>query len=374
MNSAESSETLRKLADTQLRGPATFVAREEGRPETAEEGAASVVEAVYEQPFQPHASMEPMNCVADVRPDRIEMWTGTQWPLEIQTVLAALSGMPKDAIVVHNQWSGGSFGRRGQWDYPAEAWQISKAAGCPIKLVWTREDDMQHDFYRQLSFHRLRGALDAANKPVSWTHRVVSTSIREVFDSPARLADPRRVASQELGGAAEVPWSIPNVRVDYAPLHSCVPRAWWRSVESSFTTFAVECFMDELAAAARRDAYEFRMEMLAGDRIVPNPMWPSGTVSTKRLRGVLQRAAGSAGWGKPLPQGWGRGIAGYAGFGSYIAWVAVVSSEAGGGIKVRQVFGAVDCGRAVNPDGVKAMMEGAANFGMTAVLSGEITI
>jgi len=136
----------------------------------------------------------------------------------------------------------------------------------------------------------------------------------------------------------------------------------------------VECFVDELAAAASRDPYEFRMEMLAGDRIVPNPMWPSGTVSTKRLRGVLQRAASSAGWGKPLPQGWGRGIAGYAGFGSYIAWVAVVSSEAGGGIKVRQIFGAVDCGSAVNPDGVKAMMEGAANFGLTAVLSGEITI
>ena len=171
-----------------------------------------------------------------------------------------------------------------------------------------------------------------------------------------------------------MPWSIPNVRIDYAPLQSCVPRAWWRSVESSFTTFAVECFTDELAAAAGRDAFEFRMELLAGDRIVPNPMWPSGTVSTKRLRDVLQMAAGSAGWGKPLPQGWGRGIAGYAGFGSYIAWVAVVSSESGGGIKVRQVFGAVDCGRAVNPDGVKAMMEGAANFGMTAVLSGEITI
>jgi isoquinoline 1-oxidoreductase beta subunit len=373
-NTAESSATLGKLADTQLRGPATFVAREEGQPDVAEEGAAKVVEAVYEEPFQPHASMEPMNCVADVRPDRIEMWTGTQWPLEIQTLLATLSGLPKDTITVHNQWSGGAFGRRGQWDYPAEAWQISKAAGRPIKLVWTREDDMQHDFYRQLSFHRLRGALDTANKPVSWTHRVVSTSIREVFDSPARLADPRRVASQELGGAGEVPWPIPNVRVDYAPLRSCVPRAWWRSVESSFTTFAVECFTDELAAAAGRDAFEFRMELLAGDRIVPNPMWPTGTVSTKRLRDVLRTAAGSANWGKPLPQGWGHGIAGYAGFGSYIAWVVVVSAEPGGGIKVRQVIGAVDCGRAVNPDGVKAMMEGAANFGMTATLTGEITI
>ena len=185
-NTGESSDTLRALADKQMHGPATFIGREDGDVESAQEHAAKLVEAVYEQPFQPHASMEPMNCVADVRRDRMEIWTGTQWPLSVQDNLASLSGMPADSIVVHNQWSGGSFGRRGQWDYPAEAWQISKAAGQPVMVLWTREDDMQHDFFRQLSFlYRMVGALDGANRPVSWSHRVVSTSIREVFDSPA---------------------------------------------------------------------------------------------------------------------------------------------------------------------------------------------
>jgi isoquinoline 1-oxidoreductase beta subunit len=372
-NSAESSESLRKLAGQQMRGAATFVAREEGDVGSAVERAAKLVEAVYEQPFQPHTPMEPMNCVADVRSDRIEIWTGTQWPLSIQDKLAELSGLPKASITVHNQWSGGSFGRRGQWDYPAEAWQISKAVARPIKLVWTREDDMQHDFFRQLSFHRMTGALDAQNRPLSWSHRVVSTSIREVFDSAAVLEDPRRVARQELGGAGEMPYTIPHVRVDFAPLRSSVPRAWWRSVESSYNAFAVECFIDEMAVAAGKDPFQFRMDFLAEDAAVVNPMW-SGAVSTKRLRGVLQVAAEKSDWGKPLPQGWGRGIAGYAGFGSYVAYVAVVSAESNGGIRVRKVTGAVDCGRAVNPDGVRAMIEGAANFGLAATLTGEITI
>lgn len=373
-NSAESSESFRKLAEQQMRGAASFVARDEGDVEAAAQRAAKLVEAVYEQPFQPHAPMEPMNCVADVRSDRIEIWTGTQWPLSIQDSLAALSGLPKLSITVHNQWSGGSFGRRGQWDYPAEAWQISKAIARPIKLVWTREDDMQHDFFRQLSFHRMTGALDAQNRPVSWSHRIVSTPIREVFDSPAMLEDPRRVARQEMVGAGEMPYAIPNVRVDFAPLRSSVPRAWWRSVENSYTAFAVECFIDEMAAAAGKDPFQFRMEYLAQDASVPNPMWPPGPVSTKRLRGVLGTAAEKGDWGKPLPQGWGRGIASYAGFGSYVAYVALVSAEANSGVRVRKVVGAVDCGRAVNPDGVRAMIEGSVNFGLAATLSGEITI
>lgn len=215
--------------------------------------------------------------------------------------------------------------------------------------------------------------LDSGRRPISWSHRVVSTSIREVYDSPAMLQDPRRVASQELGGAAEIPWAIPNIRVDYAPLRSSVPRSWWRSVESSFNTFAVECFIDELAAAAGRDPLEFRMELIPEDVETSNPMW-AGTYSTRRLRAVLRRAADGGDWRKPLPARWGRGIAGYAGFGSYVAYVAVVSAEANGGLRVRRVVAAVDCGRAVNPDGVKAMIEGAANFGLTATLSGEITI
>ena len=373
-NASESSDTLRLLAETQMRGLATYVSREDGDVAGAEASAAKLVEAVYEQPFQPHASMEPMNCVADVRPDRIEIWTGTQWPLSIQDSLAALSGLPKESITVHNQWSGGAFGRRGQWDYPAEAWQLSKEIGKPVKLVWTREDDFQHDFYRQLSFHRMKGALDTNSRITSWSHRVVSTSIREVFDSPERLQDPARLARQEMGGAADIGWAVPNVRIDYAPLRSAVPRAWWRSVESSFNTFAVECFVDELAHAAGKDPLAFRLELLEGDRTVKNPSWPPDPLVTKRLRGVLQTAAQHGDWGHPLPAGWGRGIAGYHGFDTYVAYVVVVSSEEGGAIRVRNVVGAVDCGRAIHPDGVKAMIEGSVNFGLSATLSGEITI
>jgi isoquinoline 1-oxidoreductase beta subunit len=371
---SESSESYRALAQTQLHGPATFVAREQGDVAAAEAGAARLIDVTYEQPFQPHAPMEPMNCVADARPDRIEIWTGTQWPLNLQSLLERISGLPAGSVVVHNQSSGGSFGRRGHWDYPAEAWQISKAVGKPVKLIWTREDDMEHDFFRPLSYHRMVAALDGRNTPTSWSHRVVSTSIREIFDSPEALKNPRQVARQELGCASEVGYTLPNMRVDYAPLKSVVPRCWWRSVESSFNCFAIECFVDELAVAAGKDPYTFRMELLPGDVTVPNPMWPDGPLSTKRYRAVLKAAAEKSDWGKPLPKGWGRGIAAYGGFGSYIAWVAEVSAEPDGGIRVRKVTGAVDCGRAVNPDGVKAMMEGACNFGLAATLTGEITI
>lgn len=369
----ESSASLREAAQAQLSGPATFVAREDGDPDTALAATARKVEAWYELPFQAHATMEPMNCTIDLRPDTCEVWTGTQWPGVIQQQLSRLSGLPGQSIKVNCLWSGGAFGRRGQWDYTAEALQIAKKVKKPVKLIWTREDDMQHDFYRQLSYHHLVGGLDGQSLPSVWTHRIVSTSIREVFDSPEQLKDSRRGASQEMAGAADIPYFVPNFRNDFAPLPSAVPRAWWRSVESSFNTFVVECFLDELAYAAGKSPLDFRLALLREDRKVTSPMYTDQVCDTARLRTVLQLAAEKAGWYESMARPQGRGIACYFGFDTYVAHVAEVLVE-NGAVRVRRVVTAVDCGTAVNPDGVTAMIEGSVNFALTSILKGEITI
>jgi isoquinoline 1-oxidoreductase beta subunit len=237
----------------------------------------------------------------------------------------------------------------------------------PVQLLWTREDDIQHDFYREYAYHRLTGGLDQQGRVVAWSHRLVCTPIRSIFDSPESLKDPQH--SAEVGGA-DPPYSCPNVRIDFAPAHSVVPRAWWRSVESSFTAVAVECFIDELAHAAGRDPYEFRVSLLNDD----GKVYGMEGLDKRKFRGALRLAAQKAGWGNPLPPGWGRGIACHWSFGSYIAHVAEVSVEKDGALFVRRVVSAIDCGTAVNPDGVRAMAEGAINFALTPVLGGEITI
>jgi isoquinoline 1-oxidoreductase beta subunit len=234
---------------------------------------------------------------------------------------------------------------------------------------------MQHDFYRQYSYHRMSGGLDAQGNIVAWCHRVVSTPIRAIFDAPEKLNDPKHVASQELSGADVLPYAASNVRLDYAPVHCAVPRAWWRSVAHSLSAFATECFVDELAHAVRHDPYEFRMNLLREDRQLPAIMWPHDPpLETRRFRAVLQLAAEKSGWGSPLPAGHGRGISCCFSFGSYLAHVAEVSVGKDGAVRVRRVVSAVDCGTAVNPDGVRAVTEGAINYALTPVLSGEITI
>lgn len=374
-NANESSESLREAAQRLLDGPATYCARSEGDAAEALAGATTKVEAVYELPFLAHAPMEPVNCTADVRAGHIEMWTGTQIPLEVGKTIGELAGMPARSVRVHNVPSGGAFGRRAHFDYPAEAWQVSKAIGEPVKVVWTREDDIQHDFMRQLSFQRIAAGIDAQGQPVSWTHRIVATSAWQLFSTPEELEDPRKVAEAELSGAATVPYGIPNLRVDFKPLPSSIPRAWWRSVANSFTAFAVECFVDELAAAAGKDPYEYRMGLLAGSRKIPHPVYPGeGAVDTDRWRNVLRVAAERGGWGERLPAGWGRGIAAHGAFESYVAHVATISVEADGKVRVRRVVSAVDCGLVVNPQGARAQIEGAINFGLGAALTGEISI
>lgn len=364
----ETTDSLRKVLEHQATAPPTFIALDRGDAGRSLDKAAKKIEATYELPFTAHATMEPMNTTVHVRDGEIEIWSPTQWANVIQDEIATLSRLPKNKVIVHMTLSGGSFGRRAQWDYAAEAWQVAREVKKPVQLVWTREDDIQHDFYREYSYHRLLGGLDPQGKIVAWSHRVVSTPIRPVFDSPESLQDPQH--SAEVGGADSLPYFSPNIRLDYAPASSAVPRAWWRSVESSFTAFAVECFVDELAHAAGKDPYEFRVGLLHED-----PKAPVGEgLDPRKFRGVLQLAAEKAGWGKPLSAGWGRGIACHWSFGSYVAHVAEVAVQKDGAVHVRRVVTAVDCGTAVNPDGVRAMAEGAVNFALTPVLGGEITI
>jgi isoquinoline 1-oxidoreductase beta subunit len=249
----ESTASLRKQIDALATGPATFVPVNRGDIQKALDGAAKKVEGSYELGFQAHATMEPMNTTVHVREDGIEVWTPTQWADRIQGTVAELSKIPPEKITVHMTLSGGSFGRRAQWDYAGEAWQVANEVKKPVQLLWTREDDIQHDFYRPYSHHRLTGGLDADSKIAAWSHRVVSTPIRAVFDPLDTLKDPRHVAQQELGGADTLPYGVPNFRLDFAPLHSAVGRAWWRSVENGCNAFATESFIDELAHAAGRD-------------------------------------------------------------------------------------------------------------------------
>ena len=374
-DAGETTEGLAGLLRQAAGGPASFVAVNEGNVDETLGRSHRKIEAYYELPFQAHATMEPMNTTVHVRKDGIEVWSPTQIGAKAQEEIAILSGLPPDRITVHMMLCGGSFGRRYQWDYIAQAWQVAKEVQAPVQLLWTREDDLQHDFYRQSTFHQMAGGVDGQGNITAWKHRVASTSIRAVFGSAEQLKDPRYMASQELGGADVVPYRTASRRLDYAPAHSAVPRAWWRSVESSFNGFAVECFVDELAHLAGRDPYGFRMDLLAGDRRLNAVMWPGGRpLETARLRTVLQVAAEKSGWGTPLAPRCGRGIACFYSFETYVAYVAEVCVERDGTVRVRRVTAAVDCGLTVNPNGVRAMIEGGVNFALTPVLTGEITV
>jgi isoquinoline 1-oxidoreductase beta subunit len=360
----ESTETLRKALQSQATAPASVVVMDRGDTRKVLQQSAKKIEAEYELPFQSHATMEPMNATVHVRQDgTIEVWSPTQIPEITQSEIAALAGVSPDRVTVHTTLSGGSFGRRYQFDYAAEAWQIAKKMKVPVKLLWTREDDMQHDFYRQYCLQRLSGSLDEGGKIIAWAHRMVSTPIRSVFDSAESLKDPKQVASQEIP-EAPFPYQVSYYRMDYAPVHSVVPRAWWRSVSSSLTAFATECFMDELAHSAAIDPCEFRLKNLGGGQ-----GW-----STQKYRAVLELAADKSGWGKPLPKGGGRGIACYMFAETCVAHVAEVLVDAEGSLKLQRIVSAVDCGLAVNPDSVRAQIESGINYALTPILSGEITV
>lgn len=357
----ESTASLQEQFRQKAAGPPTVVAAQRGNVVERLASATKKIEADYEIPFQAHAPMEPMNTTVHVGDDgRIEVWSPTQSADMAQKEIAVLAGIPIENVIVHMTLSGGSFGRRYQWDYLAEAHQVAKGMKVPVQLVWTREDDIQHDFYLQYSYQRVTGALNGMGNIVAWSHRTVSTPIRAVFDSPEAMQDPKHGAES----LDSIPYEVHDYLFDYARASSVVPRAWWRSVSSPFQVFAVECFIDELAAAAGRDPLEFRIKHLRTDQ----------APDAAKYRAVLQLAAGKSDWGKPLPPNHGRGIA-CCKFGeTYVAHVAEVSVDNGRTLRVHRVVSAVDCGLAVNPDSVRAQIEGGINYALTPVLSGEISV
>jgi isoquinoline 1-oxidoreductase subunit beta len=352
------------------------IIRNEGDADAALASAASGVgskkiEAIYELPFAAHACMEPMNCTVHVQSDRAEAWVPTQAPQWAQGVIADVAKLPPEKVDVHTTLMGGGFGRRYQADFVMEAAQVAKTTGKPVMVLWTREDDMQHDFYRPASYHKCQGVVDANGNLGAWKHFQTSTSIAAKW-SPKGEEDS---GMGEFGTGATVPYKSPNIRIEYTLAHSSAPRAWWRSVEHSSSGFVVESFVDELAAAAGEDPLAFRVELLGEPRQIPrfggDP--DSTPLDTGRLKGVLQLAAAKADWDKPLPEGEGRGIAGFFSFLTYTAAVAEVEVRPRE-LKIKRLVCAVDCGRVVNPNGVRAQVESAAIYALTATLKDAITI
>jgi len=369
-HAGESSETLhRQFLDNAAKAGKAY--RNDGDADAALASAGKKVEATYEFPFAAHATMEPMNCTVDIRPDSAEAWVPTQAPQWAQDVIGVVSKLPKDKIKVNTTLMGGGFGRRYMADFVMEAAQISKQTGKPVMVLWTREDDMQHDFYRPASYHHFSGAIDAKGDIAAWKHFQTSTSIEAMWNPKGKEAPEK----SEFATAAFIPYRAPNYRIEYTLAESGVPRAWWRSVEHSTSGFVVECFVDELAAAAGADPFEFRMRSIGPDRKIPDFTDPKEgkPLDTARLKGVLKLASDRAGWGSPLPNGVARGIAGYYSFNTYTAAVAEVSVK-NGMPQVHRLVYAVDCGRPVNPDGIRAQVEGAAIYGLSAALHDAITI
>jgi isoquinoline 1-oxidoreductase beta subunit len=333
------------------------IAQNIGDVDAALAGSATKVEATYEVPFLAHATMEPMNCTVDVRKDGCEVWVGSQVLARAQVAAAQTAGLPLDKVVVHNHLIGGGFGRRLEIDGVIRAVEIAKQVDGPVKVVWTREEDIQHDMYRPYFFDRLSAGLDGNGMPVAWNHRFAGSSIL------ARWAPPlfnNGLDPDTTEGAIDLAYALPNLHVEYLRVEPPgIPTAFWRSVGPSHNVFVTESFMDELAAAAKQDPVAYRLALLD---------------KTPRAKAVLKLAAEKAGWGQRLPDRVGRGVSVQFVFATYLAQVAEVEVSRDGAVRVRRVVCAVDCGTVVNPDTVQAQIQSAIIFGITAALHGEITL
>jgi isoquinoline 1-oxidoreductase beta subunit len=341
-------------------GEGAAVARNDGDAAAAMKSATKIVTSEFEFPYLAHAAMEPLDAVARKERDVIEIWGGHQMPDLYQAIAAQIAGTTPDKITLHVMMTGGSFGRRavGDGDVIAEAVSTAKAIGwkAPVKVVWTREDDMTGGRYRPMYFHKLQAGLDGQGKLVAWQHRIVGQSI--MADGPFAGMIKNGVDPTSVEGASTLPYGIKNVNVDLITTKVGVPVLWWRSVGSTHTAYSTEVLIDELAQAAGKDPIEFRLSML-GDK--------------PRHKAVLEKVKEVSGWGQALEKGKGRGVAVAESFGSYVAQVVDVSVDQGS-IKVERVICAVDCGTAVNPDVIKAQMEGGIGYGLSAILKGEITL
>jgi isoquinoline 1-oxidoreductase beta subunit len=332
------------------------VARKDGDVNNAFSQAKTRVDAVYQQPFLAHATMEPVNCTVHVKPDSCEIWVGTQVPTRARDAGATVTGLSPDKIVVHNFLLGGGFGRRLEFDMVTQAVKVAKQLNVPVKVTWTREEDIQHDMYRPYYYDKISAGLDANGKPVAWQHRIVGSSILSRFAPPAvkNGVDPDAVEV-----AADLPYDLPNQLIDYVRQEPrAIPTAFWRGVGPTRGTFVVESFIDELAAQTKTDPVKYRRDLLG---------------KSPRALNVLNVATQAAGWGSTLPKGQGRGVSVMHAFGSFFSMVADVTVDQGE-VRVNRVVCAVDCGMVVNPNTVEAQIQGGIIFAITAALYSEITI
>jgi len=356
-NGKVSTEDVVAGLDAASRKPGV-VARKQGTPDSALSGAAKRIEAVYQAPFLAHATMEPVNCTVHVRKDGCEVWTGSQVLSRVQATAAQVTGFPPEKVVVHNHLLGGGFGRRLEVDFETKAVRIAKEVDGPVKVVWTREEDIQHDVYRPYYYDRIAAGMDARGKPVAWTHRIVGPSILARWAPPAFKDG---LDGDAVDGSAQLLYDIPAIQVEYVRHEEPVLNTtFWRGVGPTHNIFVVESFIDELAAAAHQDPVEYRRALLG---------------KSPRARAVLDVAAKAAGWGQRLPAGRGRGVSFlYSGWDTYLAQVAEVEVSKSGEVRVHRIVCAVDCGIVVNPDIVKAQIEGGVVFGIGGALWGEITL
>jgi isoquinoline 1-oxidoreductase subunit beta len=333
------------------------VAQNIGDADKAMASAATKLDATYQVPFLAHATMEPMNCTVHFRKDECEIWIGSQAMARVQAMAAKAAGLPPEKVVVHNHLIGGGFGRRLEADGAIRAVEIAKHVDGPVKVVWTREEDIQHDMYRPYWFDRVSAGLDTQGRPVAWKNRFAGSSVIARWLPPG-FKDGLDPDSTE--GAIDLVYNLPNFHVEYLRVEPPgIPTGFWRSVGPSHNVFVTESFIDEMAAAAKQDAVAYRRSLLD---------------KSPRARVVLELAAEKSGWGQTLPKGIGRGVSLQFVFGSYLAQVAEVEVSKEGAVRVRRVVCAVDCGIVVNPDTVQAQIQSGIIFGATAALHGEITL
>jgi len=329
-----------------------FEAKAQGDMAIARQSMARSFTAEYSQPFLAHATMEPGNCTAHVTPDGCQIWAGSQVPAQARADAAKALGLSEDKVTFHNQLMGGGFGRRLETDMVLRAVELARQVPYPVKLVWSREEDIQHDTYRPAYADRLTAMLDAKGQPIGWEHKIAGSSIM------ARLLGSgfHGVDDDAVDGAKDTPYTLPAQRVSFQQAESAVPTSWWRGVGGLRSCFVVESFIDELAHAAHADPLAYRL----------------GLMQDLRSRAVLERAAKEAGWGKRLPKGEGLGLVVLNLWGTAIA-MALQVRVSGGEISVPQLHVAVDCGVAINPLGIAAQVESGAIFGLSAALFGEVT-
>jgi isoquinoline 1-oxidoreductase beta subunit len=353
-HATESSESLRAQFE-RLTLETGDIIRDDGDVDAALAAAATRIDAVYEVPFLYHATLEPMNCVADVRDDSCEIWAPTQVPGLCLALAAAVTGLPRESVTVHMLRA-------------AEAAFVSQAIGNPVQVVFMREDDMRHGYYRPAGLYRLSAGVDESGELIAWKQHVSTTS-RHAFRGDVDTAAETEVFPDALPAAG-----VPNFRLAYSPAETSVPTGALRGPGKNANTFVEQCFLDEISLAAGKDPVEIRREIIGAPRDLPYRDHGGPTFNTGRLRKVLDLAVSRSDWGKAMPAGQGRGVAAQMMFGAYVAQIAEVSVDDDGGVRVDRVVCAVDCGIVINPPGARAQVEGGVLHGLSATLHGEITI